>query len=119
MEKEASHFDYTVLDEAVKKSVFINVDEIDQDISEIGQMEIVSDLSSGDYTVIDIRQTPDCIKTSVETLKIPFYNLKNEFKKLPQDKEYLFYCDKGILSQLHAQFLRDSENYTNIKVYRP
>jgi thiamine biosynthesis protein ThiI len=119
MEKEAKYFDYSILDEAVKKSVFINVDEIDQDISEIGQMEIVSDLSSGDYTVIDIRQSADCIKTSVETLKIPFYNLKNEFKKLPQDKEYLFYCDKGILSQLHAQFLRDSENYTNIKVYRP
>ncbi len=119
MEKEAKYFDYSVLDEAVKKSVFVNVDEIDQDVSEIGQMEIVSDLSSGNYTVIDIRQNDDCIKTSVETLKIPFYKLKSEFKKLPQDKEYLFYCDKGILSQLHAQFLRDSENYTNIKVYRP
>ena len=119
MEKEAKYFDYSILDEAVKKSVFVNVDEIDQDVNQIGQMEIVNDLSGADYTVIDIRQTPDCIKTSVETIKIPFYNLKNEFKKLPQDKTYLFYCDKGILSQLHAQFLRDSENYTNIKVYRP
>ena len=82
-------------------------------------MEVVSDLSSGDYTVIDIRQSADCIETSCETLKIPFYKLKSEFKKLPQDKQYLFYCDKGILSQLHAQFLRDAENYTNIKVYRP
>ena len=119
MEKEAKYFDYTVLDEAVKKSVFVNVDEIDQDITQIGQMEIVSDLSSGNYTVIDIRQNDECIQTQVETIKIPFYKLKSEFKKLPQDKEYLFYCDKGILSQLHAQFLRDSENYTNIKVYRP
>ena len=116
---EARRFDYTILDEAVKKSAFVNVDEIDVDISEIGQMEVVSDLSSGNYTVIDIRQSADCIETSVETLKIPFYKLKSEFKKLPQDKEYLFYCDKGILSQLHAQFLRDAENYTNIKVYRP
>ena len=119
MEKEAKYFDYSILDEAVKNSVFVNVDEIDQDVSEIGQMEIVNDLSSGEYTVIDIRQSSDCIETSVETLKIPFYKLKSEFKKLPQDKTYLFYCDKGILSQLHAQFLRDSENYTNIKVYRP
>ena len=119
MEKEAKYFDYSILDEAVKNSVFVNVDEIDQDVSEIGQMEIVNDLSSGDYTVIDIRQSDDCIKTQVETIKIPFYKLKSEFKKLPQDKTYLFYCDKGILSQLHAQFLRDNENYTNIKVYRP
>ena len=116
---EARRFDYSVLDTAVENAIPVNVDEIDVDISEIGQMEVISDLSSGNYTVIDIRQSADCIETSVETLKIPFYKLKSEFKKLPQDKEYLFYCDKGILSQLHAQFLRDAENYTNIKVYRP
>ncbi|MDZ7818571.1 MAG: tRNA uracil 4-sulfurtransferase ThiI [Aliarcobacter sp.] len=116
---EARRFDYSVLDAAIENAIPVNVDEIDVDISEIGQMEVISDLSSGDYTVIDIRQSADCIETSVETLKIPFYKLKSEFKKLPQDKEYLFYCDKGILSQLHAQFLRDAENYTNIKVYRP
>ena len=116
---EARRFDYSVLDTAIENAIPVNVDEIDVDISEIGQMEVISDLSSGDYTVIDIRQSADCIETSVETLKIPFYKLKSEFKKLPQDKEYLFYCDKGILSQLHAQFLRDAENYTNIKVYRP
>jgi tRNA uracil 4-sulfurtransferase len=116
---EARRFDYSVLDTAIENAIPVNVDEIDVDISEIGQMEVISDLSSGNYTVIDIRQSADCIETSVETLKIPFYKLKSEFKKLPQDKEYLFYCDKGILSQLHAQFLRDAENYTNIKVYRP
>jgi thiamine biosynthesis protein ThiI len=119
MGREAWKFDYSILDTAVQNAVHINVDEMDKNIDEIGQMEVVSDLSSGNYTVIDIRQTPDCIETSCETIKIPFYNLKSQFKKLPQDKEYLFYCDKGILSQLHAQFLRDAENYTNIKVYRP
>lgn len=119
MAEEARKFDYTVLDEAVKNAVTVNVDEIDLNVAEIGQLEIISDLSDGNYTVIDIRQSPDCIETSVETLKIPFFKLKSEFKKLPQDKEYLFYCEKGILSQLHGQYLRDSENYTNIKVYRP
>ncbi|MFW2379040.1 tRNA uracil 4-sulfurtransferase ThiI [Aliarcobacter butzleri] len=119
MEKEARGFDYSILDEAVKKASFVNVDEIDENVGEIGQMEIISDLSNAEYIVIDIRQIPDCVKTSVETIKIPFYDLKKEFKKLPQDKTYLFYCDKGIMSQLHAQYLRDSEGYTNIKVYRP
>jgi len=119
MEKEAKKFDYSVLDKAVENAIKINVDEIDSDISDIGQMEVVSDLSSGEYTVIDIRQNDDCIKTSCETIKIPFYKLKGEFEKLPQDKQYLFYCDKGILSQLHAQYLKDAKNFTNIKVYRP
>ena len=119
MEKEAVKFDYTVLDKAVEDAVSINVDEIVNDVQEMGQMEIISDISNGEYVVVDIRQGPDCIETTCETIKMPFHKLKSEFKKLPQDKEYLFYCDKGILSQLHAQYLRDSENFKNIRVYRP
>lgn len=119
VEKEAKAFDYSILDEAVKNAKVSNVDEIVNEISSIGEVEIVNDISSGDYTIIDIRQSDDCIKASCEVLKIPFYNLKTEFSKLEQDKQYLFYCDKGILSQLHAQYLIDSQNYKNIKVYRP
>ncbi|XPV70394.1 MAG: tRNA uracil 4-sulfurtransferase ThiI [Halarcobacter sp.] len=119
MEKEAVKFDYSVLDKAVENAITINVDEIDTNVSEIGEIEVVSDISSGNYTVIDIRQNDDCIETCCETLKIPFFKLKSEFDKLPKDKEYLFYCEKGILSQLHAQYLIDSKGYKNIKVYRP
>ena len=119
VQKEANKFDYTVLDKAVENSKKIYVDEIEDDIQEIGQVQTVSDISSGKYVIIDIRQGDECIQTPCETLKIPFYKLKTQFKKLPQEREYLFYCDKGILSQLHAQFLRDSENFGNIKVYRP
>ncbi len=119
MEKEAKKFDYSVLDTAVENAVKTSVDEIVNDIEDIGQIEVVSDLSGGEYTVIDIRQGSECIETSCETLKIPFFKLKTEFKKLPQNRQYLFYCDKGILSQLHAQYLRDAENNNNIKVYRP
>jgi thiamine biosynthesis protein ThiI len=119
MEKEAKKFDYSVLDKAVEDAKTANVDEIVNDIEEIGQIEVVSDISSGKYTVIDIRQGDECIETSCETLKIPFFKLKTEFKKLAQNKEYLFYCDKGILSQLHAQYLRDAEECKNIRVYRP
>jgi thiamine biosynthesis protein ThiI len=51
-------------------------------------------------------------------LKIPFHKLKTEFKKLPKEKEYLLYCDKGIMSQLHAQYLKDAQG-VDVKVYRP
>ncbi len=119
MEKEARKFDYSVLDKAVENAVTINVDEIDSDVNTIGEIETVNDLSKSDYTVIDIRQENECIELPCETVKIPFYDLKTKFPKLPQDKEYLFYCDKGIMSQLHAQYLRDQQGYKNIKVYRP
>ena len=119
VEKEASRFNYEVLDKAVENAIETNVDQIVDEINEIGEVEVVSDLSSGEYTIIDIRQGDECIDAKCETIKIPFYNLKNEFKKLSKNKEYLLYCDKGILSQLHAQYLIDSENYKNIRVYRP
>jgi len=119
MEKESKKFNYEVLDKAVEEAVTINVDEIIQDIDTIAQIETVSDVSSGNFTVVDIRQEDTTIDAPCETLKIPFYQLKSEFIKLPQNKEYLFYCDKGILSQLHAQYLRDAHNCTNIRVYRP
>ncbi|WP_321315350.1 tRNA uracil 4-sulfurtransferase ThiI [Halarcobacter sp.] len=119
MEKEAKKFNYEVLDKAVENAIQINVDEIVADVNDIGEVEVVNNISSGNYTVIDIRQNDECIETSCETLKIPFYKLKSEFEKLPQNKEYLFYCEKGILSQLHAQYLIDSKGYKNIRVYRP
>jgi len=118
IEKEAKAFDYSILDEAVKNATIKNIDEVLEDICEIGSLEVVTKPDKNDI-IIDIRQSSDCIKASVETLKIPFYNLKKEFRSLSKDKTYLLYCDKGVLSQLHGQFLKDSEGYTNIKVYRP
>ncbi len=120
VEKEVAKFNYDILDKSVINAKSININEIINDISNnISKIPIISDISSGDYVVIDIRQGEQCISTSCETLKIPFHKLKNEFKKLPKNKKYLFYCDKGILSQLHAQYLIDEQSYTNIKIYRP
>ena len=116
---EDKKFNYDILDEAVKNAKTIFVDEIVDDIKELGAAEVITDLSTGDYIVIDIRQSEDCIKLDNETLKIPFYDLKTKFPKLDQSKEYLLYCEKGILSQLHAQYLQDSQGAKNIKVYRP
>jgi len=118
MEREAKRFDYTVLDKAVEEAQHINVDEILDDVTNNTAIEVVNELSD-DFVVIDIRAEDDCIKTSCESIKIPFHRLKSEFKKLPKDKEYLLYCEKGIMSQLHAQYLRDAEDAKNVRVYRP
>ena len=119
MEKEAKRFDYTVLDKAVEEAQTIYVDEIIDDVTNSAAIEVISDLTTGEYVVIDIRAEDECIETSAKSIKIPFHKLKTEFKKLPQDKEYLLYCEKGIMSQLHAQYLQDSENRKNVRVYRP
>jgi len=119
MEREAKKFNYEVLDKAVEDAQHIYVDEIVDDISKQAPIEVVSDLTEGNFTVIDIRAEDVCIETSCESIKIPFHKLKTEFDKLPQDREYLLYCEKGIMSQLHAQYLRDAKKSKNVRVYRP
>lgn len=119
MERESKRFNYSVLDRAVEDSKSIYVDEVIDDITTNAPIEIIDNLESKEYIVIDIRGESRVVETSCETLNIPFYKLKTEFKKLPQDREYLLYCEKGVMSQLHAQYLRDSENRENVKVYRP
>jgi len=118
MEREAKRFDYTVLDKAVEDAVTINVDDILDDVTTNTAIEVVQELESG-MVVIDIRAEEGCIETSGESIKIPFHKLKSEFKKLDKNKEYLLYCEKGIMSQLHAQYLRDAEDAKNVRVYRP
>ncbi|HIP55014.1 MAG TPA: tRNA 4-thiouridine(8) synthase ThiI, partial [Sulfurimonas autotrophica] len=119
MEKVAQKFDYAVLAKAVDNAQHINVDEIAHDVANLSPIEVVSDVTTSNYVVIDIRPEDECIKAPCKVIKIPFHKLKMEFEKLPKEQEYLFYCDKGIMSQLHAQYLRDAKGYKNIRVYRP
>ena len=40
------------------------------------------------------------------------------YSALDATKRYLLYCDKGVMSELHASHLKD-EGYRNVAVYRP
>ena len=119
IEKIAQKFNYEVLDDAVSNAISIYVHDIIDDVKSLEAIEVVDDLATGKYIVIDIRPEDECIETSAKSIKIPFHKLKKEFPKLQQDKEYLLYCEKGIMSQLHAQYLRDEYKCENVRVYRP
>ena len=118
VEKESKAFDYSVLEEAIKNAKVKNIDEVLDDVCKVGTLEVVNNLNES-YIIIDIRQSSDTLNAPCKVLKIPFYDLKKEFKKLEQDKTYLLYCDKGVMSQLHGQYLKDEYKFENIKVYRP
>ena len=50
-------------------------------------------------------------------LEIPFFEINHKFKNLDQNKVYLFYCDKWILSNLYWLYLKEKW-FKNIKVFR-
>jgi len=119
LEKVIKAFDYSVLEDAITERKIIFVDEIIDDINAQAPIEVAKHLQPDDI-VIDIRSEEDTLSLpDNKVLKIPFYDLKKEFKKLDLTNNYLLYCQKGIMSQLHAQYLKDENIAPNIKVYRP
>ncbi len=118
MEREAKKFNYEVLEQAVENVAFVPVDKIIEDVNSAAPVEIVT--QSGDAEIIDIRRPAEIEQRplSFASLQIPFHELNREFKRLDQSKQYVLYCEKGVMSQLHAQYLRDA-GFDNVKVFRP
>src|SRR5690606_25863875 len=119
-EAEAS-FDFTILDEAVKNASYTDCSELELDLEGSDAVELVSQALPG-QVVLDIR-APDEQELSplqvadVEVVHIPFYALNSRFGELDSSRAYLLYCDKGIMSQLHAQYLLDA-GHDNVRVLR-
>lgn len=73
--------------------------------------------------VIDIRHPDEQERAPLtgddyEIAVVPFYQLGTRFAALDANRQYLLYCDKGMMSRLHASHLKDA-GHTNVSVYRP
>ncbi len=122
IEEEESGFDYAVLDQALQDAQVITIDKIVEDVNAHAQIEALTKVGDG-QALIDIRPSHEQERKPLnmpkcEVLTIPFFNLESEFATLDQAKEYLLYCDKGMMSQLHAQHLQE-KGYNNVRVFRP
>lgn len=73
--------------------------------------------------VIDIRHPEEQQRAPLgtdeyEVAVVPFYQLSSRFATMDANRQYLLYCDKGMMSRLHASHLKDA-GYSNVGVYRP
>ena len=100
--------------EAIESIDNTAVGDIVEKLNAKPQVEVIGELTG--QTVIDIQITDSPLEKA--ELHIPFHQLNQQYPKLEQDKEYLLYCDKGVMSQLHAAYLHE-QGYSNVKVYRP
>lgn len=119
---EEQKFDMAIFERALERARLVSIDNV---IDELGQdidVEEVAQVTAG-QVVIDIRH-PDAQKDQplvlegIEVQALPFYALNNRFKELDITRQYLLYCDKGVMSRLHAHHLL-SEGHANVRVYRP
>jgi thiamine biosynthesis protein ThiI len=119
---EEQNFDFCQLESALMNARAVRIDEIVRDIENNNAVEISRDLQAGDR-IIDIRHPEEEEKRPLQlqhhtVTHVPFYRLATHFQQLDQQQTWLLYCERGVMSQLHAQYLKE-EGFHNVKVYRP
>lgn len=122
VEYEETKFDFAVLERALANAAYINIDEVADAEMRSAEIEVLS-APVFDAIIVDVRHPVEAERLplragNVRIEKIPFYELQNKFAELDKDKNYLLYCDKGVMSKLHAAHLIE-QGYRNVKVYRP
>ena len=122
IEHEESKFDFAVLDKALEDAAYININDIAEQALEVQDVEVLN-VPIQDGVIIDLRHPSEEERkpltiANVTVQKIPFYDLHSRFAELDKSKSYLLYCDKGVMSKLHASHLVE-QGYNNVKVYRP
>ena len=84
------------------------------------EVEIVESVQEGSI-VIDIRHpseqeiSPLLLDEKIKSINIPFYSLSSQFNELTPDKNYLLYCERGMMSRLHAIHLME-QGFENVSV---
>ena len=123
IEKEEGNFDFDILDKVVSQTRVFDIRDIGKETEEeIKAVDMVEQI--GDNAVIvDIRSPEEEENNpleldNVEVKHIPFYKLVTQFGDLDMSKDYLLYCDHGVMSKLQALYLIDN-GFKNVKVYRP
>lgn len=121
--REELRFDMTILDKALAEKVVVDIRKMQYEEPVLKTaVKVVSTLQNA-QVIIDIRhpdeeeRRPLQISDS-EIKRIPFYKLNSAFVGLGKEHEYLLYCDKGVMSQLHASLLNE-QGFANVGVYRP
>ena len=121
IKKEEARLDMAILEKAVEDANYQLITEISDDFSEgKTEVKIVSSIENGS-TVIDIRHpndqeiTPLKLRKEIKTINIPFYRLRTYSQELEPNEQYLLYCERGMISRLHAGYLMDA-GYDNVAV---
>ena len=120
IEEEELNFDFDVLTQAFEDRKVENIDQIYQSELNLESIEVVK-IPAAEDVVVDIRHPQEMalqplVLTKNEVLAVPFFKL-DSYNDFSQEKSYLLYCDKGVMSQLQAESL--VERGFKVKVYQP
>ncbi|ARD43741.1 tRNA uracil 4-sulfurtransferase ThiI [Colwellia sp. PAMC 21821] len=123
VEAEEANFDFAVLDKVIAETRIFDIRDIGKESeAEIHAVDTLDNIPAN-AVVLDIRSPEEeddnpLDLEGVEVVHLPFYKLTTQFGDLDKSKDYLLYCDQGVMSKLQALYLLGA-GFTNVKVYRP
>tara|TARA_R110000744_G_scaffold74350_5_gene148512 strand:- start:4573 stop:6027 length:1455 start_codon:yes stop_codon:yes gene_type:complete len=123
VEAEEANFDFAILDKVIAETRIFDIRDIGKESeAEIHAVDTLDNIPAN-AVVLDIRSPEEeddnpLDLEGVEVVHLPFYKLTTQFGDLDKSKDYLLYCDQGVMSKLQALYLLGS-GFTNVKVYRP
>ncbi len=125
IEREEENFDFSILETALAETKVLTIDKLLEgekkspaellELESVPKQAIVIDIRHPDEEERSPLNIPDC-----EIQKTPFFKLNSMFELNAIDKktQYLLYCDKGMMSRLHASYLVE-KGFPMVGVYRP
>lgn len=120
IELEEGNFNFDVLESAVQNAQYLDIRQIaEQTEKEVVEVDTVSVFASQDV-ILDIRSPEETDENplKMDNVKLmPFYKLSSQFSTLDQSKNYLLYCERGVMSKLQALYLKE-QGFRNVKVFR-
>lgn len=123
--REEGKLDPAILDQALAATRVQLITELGRELEDpAAAVEETGQLSALDL-LIDIRH-PEVADTAVplfgeppkELARVPFYRLSSHLADHDRNGRILLYCDRGMMSRLHAAHLKD-QGFTNVAVYNP
>ncbi len=121
IEDEESRLDPQVFADALAAATVEGIDNLT--LSEMSAAPETLSVPVVGATLLDVRH-PDEVERrplnlpGVEVVKLPFYQLHSKSADLDKSRSYMLYCDKGVMSRMHAAQMME-EGFQNIRVYRP
>lgn len=124
IEQQEALFDDALLTKAIESAEIQMIDRVIEGIDRRSKKALPFSEASDAVTILDIRHPEEEEKNPLsaqslkqEILKIPFYELRSRFSKLPDTKVYALYCERGVMSRLHASHLQE-DGHANVSVFR-
>ncbi|NBI13463.1 tRNA 4-thiouridine(8) synthase ThiI [[Haemophilus] felis] len=121
IEQEEGNFDFAALESAVQNAQYLDIRQIaEQTEQAVVEVDTVSVLGENDV-ILDIRSPEETEEKPLQmpcpVLLMPFYKLSSQFGELDPSKNYVLYCERGVMSKLQSLYLKE-KGYSNVRVFK-